>query len=160
MDFDERLQRAVQRGQHRREADARERAQAQLTEEQLRALHAQSRLTLSDHLEQCLHKLADSFPGFQLQTVVTTEGFGAKVTRDDLRGRVGQPLQHEYSHLELVVRSYTPRQILEVTARGTIANKEVLQRTHYQRLAQLDLEAFAEQIDHWILEYAERFAAA
>lgn len=159
MDFNERLQRAVERGQTRRDAELRAQTQAQMTEEQFRALHSQSRLELSDHLEAGLHKLADTFPGFSFQTVATPDGFGAKIIRDDLRSRGGKPLAHEYSHLEFVIRSYSPRHLLEISCRGAIANKEVLQRTHYQVLNRLDTDTFREQIDHWILEYAEKFAA-
>lgn len=160
MDFNQRLQRAVERGQSRRDAELRAQSQAAMTEEQLRALHSQSRLELSDHFEAGLHKLADTFPGFAFQTVATPDGFGAKVSRDDLRSRGGKPLTHEYSHLEFLIRSYSPRHVFEVSCRGAIANKEVLQRTHYQVLDRLDMDTFREQVDHWILEYAEKFAAA
>lgn len=160
MDFNERLQRAVERGQSRRDAELRAQSEALLTEEQLRALHSQARLELSDHLETALQKLADTFPGFTYQTVATPDGFGAKVSRDDLRSRGGKPLAHEYSHLELIIRSYSPRHLLEIGCRGAIANKEVLQRTHYQLLNRLDVDTFRETMDHWILEYAEKFAAA
>ncbi len=160
MDFNERLQRAVERGQTRRDAELRAQTQALMTEEQFRTLHSQSRLELSDHLEAGLHKLADTFPGFSFQTVATPDGFGAKIIRDDLRSRGSKPLAHEYSHLEFVIRSYSPRHLLEISCRGAIANKEVLQRTHYQVLNRLDTDTFREQIDHWILEYAEKFAAA
>lgn len=159
MDFNERLQRAVQRGQSRRDEARREQAQAQLTEEQLRALHAQARVELSDHVEDCLKKLADTFPGFDFQTTATPDGFGAKITRDDLRSRNGRGLDHFYSHLEIIIRSYTPRHFLDVNVRGTVTNKEVLNRSYYQLLDQLDRDTFREQIDHWILEYAEKFAA-
>lgn len=160
MDFNERLQRAVERGQSRRDAELQAQSQARMTEEQFRALHSQSRLELSDHIDAGLHKLADTFPGFEFQTVATPDGFGAKIARDDLRSRGGKPLGHEYSHLELVIRSYSPRHLLEIGCRGAISNKEVLQRTHYQVLDRLDIDTFREQIDHWILEYAEKFASA
>ncbi len=160
MDFQERLQRAVERGHSRRDAELKAQSQALMTEEQFRALHSQARLELSDHLEVALQKLADTFPGFEFQTVATPEGFGAKITRDDLRSRGGKPLTHEYSHLELIIRSYSPRHLLEIGCRGAIANKEVLQRSQFQLLNRLDMDTFREQMDHWILEYAEKFAAA
>jgi hypothetical protein len=159
MDFQERLQRAVHRGEQRRSQSARDRALAQLSEEDSKALHAQARAEVSDHLEACLKHLADTFPGFDFQTVLSADGYGAKVHRDDLRSRSGRPLSHEYSHLELLVRSYSPSKILEVVGRGTIANKEVLNRSTYQFLNQLDLDSLKQQVDQWVLEYAERFAA-
>jgi hypothetical protein len=159
MDFHERLQKAVQRGEQQRTATAREHASQQLTEEESRALHAQSRAELSDHLESCLNHLADTFPGFEFQTVLSGDGYGAKVRRDDLRSRGGRAMAHEYSHLELLVRSYSSTRILEVVGRGAIANKEVLNRSAYQFLNQLDLDSLRQQVDQWVLEYAERFAA-
>ncbi|HET6426637.1 MAG TPA: hypothetical protein VFG20_23295 [Planctomycetaceae bacterium] len=160
MDFNERLQRAVERGQSRRDAELRAQSQALLTEEQFRALHSQARLELSDHLEAALQQLADTFPGFTYQTVATPEGFGAKISRNDLRSRPGKPIGQEYSHLELIIRSYSSGHLLEIGCRGAIANKEVLQRSHFQMLNRLDIDTFRETIDHWILEYAEKFAAA
>jgi hypothetical protein len=60
----------------------------------------------------------------------------------------------------LLIRSYTSSRILEVVGRGAIANKEVLSRSTFQFLNQLDLDSLKQQIDQWVLEYAERFAAA
>ena len=40
-----------------------------------------------------------------------------------------------------------------------IHNKEVFNRTHFQFLAEADLDSFRELIDLWVLEYAEQFAA-
>ena len=159
MDFHERLQRAVQRGEQRKSQSAQARALEQMSEEESRALHAQARAELSDHLENCLKHLADTFPGFEFQTVLSSDGYGAKVRRDDLRSRGGRPLAHEYSHLELLVRSYSSTRILEVVGRGAIANKEVVNRSAFQFLHQLDLDSLRQQVDQWVLEYAERFAA-
>jgi hypothetical protein len=47
---------------------------------------------------------------------------------------------------------------LELSAKGTIRNKEVYNRTHYQRLTEADPKTFVEMIDLWILEYAELYA--
>lgn len=160
MDFHERLQRAVHRGEQRRSQSAQARALEQMSEEESKALHAQARAELSDYLESCLKHVADTFPGFEFQTVLSTDGYGAKVRRDDLRSRAGKPLAHEYSHLELLIRSFTTSRILEVVCRGAIANKEVLSRSAFQFLNQLDLDSLKQQIDQWVLEYAERFAAA
>ena len=158
MDFDKRLERAISRGQQTRQAQGREEARKQLSEAELRALHSRYRLDLSEHIEQCLRKLADHFPGFRFQTIVGDEGWGAKISRDDFRTRAGQR-ENLYSRLEMVVRPFRPTPILEVAAKGTIQNKEAFNRTHFQFLSEVDLEAFGELIDLWVLEYAELYAA-
>jgi len=160
MEFGERLQRAVERGKQRRLASDRQHELAQLTEEESKALHAQARVNLADHLESCLKRIADEFPGFDYQTVMNPDGFGAKIFRDDLRRRTGRDLVHEYSHLEIIIRSYSSSRLLEIVCRGTIGNKEVLSRSYYQHLQQLDPDVFESQIDQWVLEYAEKFAAS
>lgn len=70
-------------------------------------------------------------------------------------------MTREYSHLELVVKSFVPTaQVLEVSCRGAIANKEALNRNQFQRLSELDQETFQSLVDQWVLEYAEKYAAA
>ncbi len=159
MDFSERLQKAVERGRQHGEVAVRQQQQSQLTEEESRALHARARVELSDHIEACLQHVAHEFPGFDFQTVMTPEGFGAKISRDNVRGRSGT-LTRQYSHLELIIRSYSSTRILDVVCRGAIANKEVLQRSQFQQLAELDLDTFRHLVDQWVLEYAEKYAAS
>src|SRR5688572_22097031 len=84
MDFDQRLQKAITRGEQTRSSEVRKRADRALSEEEFKNLHSQYRLELSDHIETCLRKLADHFPGFRYQTVISEDGWGAKVSRDDL----------------------------------------------------------------------------
>ncbi len=158
MDFTSRLQKAVDRGRRQSDAAARDAAQSALTEEQLRTLHATARVELSDHIEACLRAVTEQFPGFDFQTVVNPDGFGARIARDMVRRREGLTTR-EYSHLELIVRSYSPTRILDVVGRGTIQNKEVLQRSQFQKLGELDLDTLKHQIDQWVLEYAEKYAA-
>jgi hypothetical protein len=50
--------------------------------------------------------------------------------------------------------------VLDIAAKGTVRNKEVLSRNHYQRLAEVDLQTFRELIETWALEYAELYSAA
>ena len=59
----------------------------------------------------------------------------------------------------MAVRAYSSSQVLELTAKGTIANKEIFNRTHFQRVWEVDLASFRQMIDLWIIEYAERYAA-
>ncbi len=159
MDFSTRLQKAVERGRQQSEAEARHQELTQLTEEESRALHAQARVEISDHIENCLQEVASQFPGFEFQTVLNPDGFGARISRDNLRGRSGS-MTREYSHLEFIIRSYSSGRLLEVVCRGAIANKEALNRSQFQRLAELDLDTFRQLVDQWVLEYAEKYAAA
>ena len=48
--------------------------------------------------------------------------------------------------------------VLELVAKGTIQNKEVFHRTHYQRLGDVELAAFTKFIDLWVIEYAELYS--
>lgn len=161
MNFDQRLERAIERGQRQRDADSRERLLKAMTEEECRNLHSKSRLELSEHVEAGLRKLADYFPGFEYETLMSADGWGAKIRRDDLAaGPAGtKGLVHFYSHMEMLVRPYSPTRIVELVARGAIRNKEVLSRSHFQQLTQVDVDAFREVVDQWILEYAEKFSA-
>lgn len=159
MDFDKRLEQAIARGARAKDAEGRKQAQQSLSEEDLRILHSRHRLDLSEHVEECLRKLADHFPGFRFQTVVGEEGWGAKIVRDDVSLEPGRPVQNLYSRLELLVTPFGPARIVELVAKGTIRNKEILRRAHYKPLDQFDLESFTDVVDLWLLEYAEAFAA-
>jgi hypothetical protein len=159
MDFNQRLERAIERGQRQRSADDRERAERAMTEEECKNLHSKARLELSEHIETCLRKVTDHFPGFDFETIYGTEGWGAKIVRDDLAPGQGKTLAKYYSRLEMIIRPYSAGHIVELISRGTIRNKEVLSRSHFQMLAQLDLDSFRDLIDQWVLEYAEKFSA-
>ena len=70
-DFEQRLRKAIERGQ--RAGDARSRAEAEkaMSENELRRLHTQYRLELSERIEGCLKKLPQHFPGFRFESVVS-----------------------------------------------------------------------------------------
>ena len=51
MDFQERLTKAIERGQHRGDERARAKAEKEVTEKELARLHSQYRLELSEHIE-------------------------------------------------------------------------------------------------------------
>ena len=159
MDFDKRLERAITRGQQTREEQGRLQAERAMTEEELRTLHSRYRLDLSEHIESCLKKLADHFLGFRFETVVSEDGWGARISRDDVHLSPGRPVENRYSRLEMVIRPYSSTHIVELAAKGTIHNKEIVNRHHYQLLSQVDVDSFAELIDLWVLEYAEQYAA-
>lgn len=160
MDFDERLERAVQRGRRALDEQGRRRAEQAVSEEELRDLHTRCRIELSDRIESCLRKLADHFPGFRFQTLVSEDGWGARVSRDDVSFRTGRSPQNLYSRLEMVIRPFSRTHIVELAAKGTIRNKEVFTRTHFQFLSEVDLDSFRELIDLWVLEYAEAYSSA
>lgn len=159
MDFRERLQRASERGKQARAAQLNEAAARALSEEECRRLHSTYRLELTEYIEQCLRELADNFPGFRLETIVDETGWGAAVSRDDVSlgsGRRG----NVFSRFQLVVSPFGKYHVLELAAKGTVRNKEVLSRNHYQRLADVDMESFRELAELWVLDYAELYSAA
>ena len=158
MDFEKRLERAIDRGRQARDARARQQAERALTEEELKSLHSRYRLELSEHIESNLKRLADRFPGFRFQSIVSEQGWGARISRDDFARRGGETV-NLYSRLEMVVRPYSSAHIVELAAKATVANKEIFNRTHFQFLNQADLDSFRELIDLWVLEYAEQYAA-
>jgi len=157
-DFEQRLQKAIDRGQRASDARAREEAEKTISEQELRRLHTQYRLELSERIEACLKKLPQHFPGFRFETVVSERGWGAAVSRDDAgvgsRGR----RTNFFSRLEMLIRPLAEYYVLELISKGTIRNKELFNRTHYQRLTEADITSFNEMIDLWVLEYAELYA--
>lgn len=158
MDFKERLERAIQRGQRSNDAEARARAEQATSEEEFRRLHSQYRLELSDHIEQCLRQLVRHFPGFRYETMVGDRGWGGAINRDDFAMAEGRRA-NLFSRLEVVVRPFTASHVLDLNAKGTIRNRELFNRAQYQRLTEADLGMFADYVDRWVLEYAELYAA-
>ncbi len=158
-DFEKRLQKAIERGQ--RTGDMRTRAEAEraVNEQELRRLHTQYRLELSEHIETCLRSISQNLPGFRFETIVSERGWGAAVSRDDFVAESGRRRGNSFSRLEALVRPISPYYVLEVTAKATIRNKEYFNRSHYQQLAEVDLACFTNMIDLWALEYAELYAA-
>lgn len=160
MDFDQRLERAVERGRRRGARRAEEEAQRAMNEEECKRLHSQHRLELSDYIAECLKRLPDHFPGFRVEPVHGDRGWGAAVSRDDVNPRpVAGGRSSVFSRLEMTVAPYSQYRVLDLSARGTIRNKEVFNRNHYQRLEDVDFDSFRELIDLWVLEYAELYAA-
>jgi hypothetical protein len=154
MDFNERLKEAISRGERQQVAKLRNEARDAMSEEELRRLHSQYRLDLSEHIEQATHSLPDHFPGFRYESLSGDRGWGAGIYRDDVR-RGG----NSFSRLEVAVRPFSSSHVVELTGKGTIANKEIFNRTHFQRIWEVDLASYRQMIDLWILEYAERYAA-
>lgn len=158
MDFEQRLQRAIQRGLHQKDLKGQAAAQREMSEEELRQLHSSIRLELTEKIEQGLRQLADHFPGFRYQTIVSEDGWGARISRDDFAIEDGRK-SNVYSRLELLIRPFSETHIVELLAKGTIRNKEIISRNHFQFLDKADVESYEELVELWILEYAEKYSA-
>jgi len=157
-DFRQRLEKAIQRGQRVRHAQARAEAERALTEQELKSLHSRYRLELVERIEAALKQLCDHFPGFRYETIVDQQGWGAAISRDDVRlDRSGD--RNYYSRLEMVIRPFTSYHVLELAGKATIHNRELFNRSQFQELPDVDLSTFTELIDNWSLEFAERYAA-
>ena len=158
MDFEKRLKRAIQRGQQRGRDQSLAEARKALSQEELRRLHSQYRLELSEQIEVCLRQLAEQFPGFEFENVVSDRGWGATISRDDVE-LTSRDRANLFSRLQLLIRPFSSSHVVELIAKGTVRNKEIFNRTHFQRLDEADPTTFAEMIDLWVLEYAEQYAA-
>ncbi|MBM4002385.1 MAG: hypothetical protein FJ295_03735 [Planctomycetes bacterium] len=158
MDFEQRLQKAIERGQQRGEVQSREAAARAMSQDEMRQLHSRCRLELSEHIEDCLRRLAHHLPGFQLESIFGERGWGTAVSRDALRIERGQR-DRDFSRLEITVRPIGPMMILEIVARGTIRNREMMSRNLFEAPNKIDLTKFKDQIDRWVLEFAEGYAA-
>jgi hypothetical protein len=159
MGFEDRLKKAIQRGQHRSEAKLREEQAKKLTEDELRRMHSGYRLRLSEHIESCIRRLPQHFPGFQCETIYGERGWGAACSRDDLRIGPRGKRDNDYSRLEMTIRPFSDLHVLELAGKGTIRNKEVYNRKFFEKLVDVDVDKFEELVDAWVLEYAELYAA-
>jgi len=159
-DFEKRLARAIERGHRASDERAQAEAAKALSEKELRGLHSQYRLELSEHIGQCLRRLPNQFPGFKFEPVVTDRGWGATVSRDDVNLQSRGRRDNLFSRMELVIRPVSDYFVLDLAAKATVRNKEIFARNYYQRLGEVDLESFTELIDLWILEFAEKYAGA
>ena len=159
-DFQQRIQKAIERGERRSHAKAREAQARAQNEEEMKRLHSTYRLQLSEHIEQCLRQLPNNLPGFQYETIYGNRGWGAACSRDDVgSGPEGKRTDY-FSRLEMTIRPFSSLYVLELAAKGTVRNKEIFRRTQYQKLDEADPETFRELIDVWVLEFAELYAAS
>lgn len=159
MDFEERLKKAIDRGKKRSEEATRAEREKELSQQDVKQRHSEYRLKLSDHIEACLQRLPNHFPGFQYETIFGDRGWGGACYRDDLNPAGRGRRDSFYSRLEVTVRPLSSYPILELTAKGTIRNKEVFARSHYAELDSVDFETFEKMVDLWIVEFAELYAA-
>lgn len=158
-DFEQRLESAIGRGKRRKESQERAKHQRELNEEEAKRLHTSYRLSLSDRISQQVDTLVNHFPGFRKETLFGEQGWGAGCYRDDL-SLSGGKRSNRYSRLEITVRPLNEYRVLDIRAKGTVANKEVFNRTFYEPLQEADEQVFQNLIDTWVVEYAELYAAA
>jgi len=156
-EFEERLKNAIARGSSRAESLHSEAERKKRESEEFRSLHAKYRLELSERIENVVKKVIDMFPGFRYQSVFGESGWGSACVRDDLVIERGHR-SNKYSRLELVVRPVNEFFILDLQVKGTIADRELLTRSLYQPLGQVDIEQFRKSIDDWAVAYAELYA--
>ncbi len=157
-EFEDRLKAAIQRGHQRGKIEQAETANAKQQAELLRRQHTKIRLELSEHIESVIKKMTDYFPGFRYENVFGESGWGAACWRDNLVLKEGSRQTH-YSRFEMVIRPVNEFLVIDVHAKGTIANREVLTRNFYLPVAEADIEHFKKLIDAWALSYAELLSA-
>ena len=157
-DFEDRLKEAIERGKVRGQQVLSEEAKQAASESQLRNLHSKYRLALNEYIEKVIRQMIDHFPGFRYESVFGDAGWGAACWRDDIVVD-GRTRRSRYSRFEMAIRPINDFFVLDLQARGTIANRELFNRGHYQPLGEADIENFKKQIDAWAVEFAELYAS-
>jgi len=158
MEFQQRLQKAIERGQRAGIARAQAERDRAINEKELQRLHTQYRLELCERIERCLNNVAEEFPGFQFENIMDERGWGAAISRNDLRLNSHSGDKEGYSRLEMFIRTFSTSHILELTGKAAVMNRELFNRSQYHRLADVDLTSFTEMIDNWTLEFAEHYS--
>ena len=158
-EFEERLRAAAARGSQKSNSREELAASKKASQDRLRGLHTKLRLQLSERIDLVVKKLIDQFPGFRFESVFGEIGWGAACTRDDLRLTAGRR-ETRYSRFEMAVRPVNEFLVLDLHAKGTVGNKEVLLRNFYQPLADVDPVKFQHLIEEWALSFAELYAAS
>ena len=157
-DFTSRLESAIERGKRRGQHQANEQRAKQLSEEELKRLHTTYRLELSDRIERAVARVADHFPGFRQESLFGEVGWGMACFRDDLQIVSGKR-NNLFSRLEMMIRPYSHLRVLELKGKGTVANRELFNRSHFIPVGEVDQSEFERLIDAWAIEYAELYAA-
>ena len=157
-DFTSRLESAIERGKKRAAHAANQKRAQELTEEELKRLHTSYRLTLSERIESAVARVADHFPGFRQESLYGEVGWGNACYRDDLKIEAGRRT-NLFSRLEMMIRPYSDLRVLELKGKGTVANRELFNRSHFIPIGEVDQAEFERLIDAWAIEYAEMYAA-
>lgn len=158
MDFEQRLKNAIEQGKRKQEQAERAQRAKELTEQEIRQRHSELRLQMSEYIEECMQKIPNHVMGFQYETIFGDRGWGAACYRDDF-GTSGGRRNNLYSRLELTVRPMSKYPVLEIGAKGTIRNRELFTRNHFEDLDQVDIAHFKELVDVWIIEFVELYTS-
>ena len=159
MEFDDKLQEAIQRGQDRNASRSSAKKQAEASKEEIRNRHNEFRLNLSEHIETCLKQLAQHFPGFDYETLYGSKGWGGALSRNDIdRGPDGKAGSF-FSRIELTVRPQNEFNVVNITGKATIRDKEIFTWNHFEDILDAKQDSMEQMIDKWILQFAEQFAA-
>ncbi len=158
-DFEDQLKKAIERGQRTNEARQVEEKLAQLTADQLRIQHNDSRLKLSDRIEKTLKAMINHLPGFEYENIYGERGWGGAVARDELLITRGQR-RKAYSRLEITVKPFSEMAIVDMAGKGTVKNREIFTRSHYRSVQDVEIGGFLELVDRWVLEFAQLYMAA
>ena len=158
-DFDEQLRKAISRGRQMRENRKSVERVAQMSEDQLRIRHNEFRLAISERIEQTLGSLANQFPGFDYENIYGGKGWGGAVSRDELVISHGKR-SNAYSRMEITVRPFSDVHVVDLAAKGTVRNRELLTRQHFRPIGETDVDEFLEMVDRWVIEYAQLYTAA
>ena len=159
MNFEDRLRNAINRGQERGSQQRDSAEKELLSAESLKNRHTQYRLQLSDYIEAGLKRLVDHFPGFEYETIYGSRGWGGALFRDDItRGKTGKSGSF-YSRLEIYVRPNNEFNVVNISGKGTIHNREYYNWNYFKDVQDVVIAEFEERVDSWILDYAEKFAS-
>ena len=159
MEFEDQLQKAISRGKERNANRASSEKKKLNSAEELRNIHNRFRLELSDYIEQGLNKLVNHFPGFEYETIFGERGWGGAIYRDDRADGPGGKAGAFFSRVEITVRPQNEFNVVNITGKGTVKNKEIFVWNFFKDIVDADESEFKEKIDLWILQYAEQFAA-
>jgi hypothetical protein len=159
MEFEDKLQKAIQRGQDRTVARSSAKKQAEASKEDIRNCHNEFRLNLSDHIEKCLKQVSQHFPGFDYEILYGSKGWGGAMSRNDIdRGPDGKTGSF-FSRIELTVRPQNEFNVVNITGKATIRDKELFTWNHFEDVLEAKQASMELMIDKWILQFAEQFAA-
>jgi len=157
MSFEEKLKRAIRRGQQHAVDQAELRKRKQMTEDEYRRKHTECRLAISDKIEIALKTVADHIPGFTYETVYGDKGWGGAISRDDVQIRSGKRTTL-FSRLEITVRPFSDVKIVDLVAKGTVRNQEIFTRDFHEMIDAVEIDSFLQSTDQWVLEYVEKYS--
>ncbi len=157
-EFEQQLKAAIRRGEAKGKLEHGEDARRASQIAEFKNLHSKLRLSLTEYIDRVIRKLADHFPGFRIESVFGEAGWGTACARDDVYVD-GRTRSNRYSRFEITVRPINEFYVLDLQARGTIANRELFQRGHFQPVHEVDIQHYQQLLDRWTLEFAELYAA-